>query len=88
VLLLGEINKLDYDYYHVKFVKENGEEATGYIPKPYVNLYDGTPNDVQTETVGDLPQGNSVMRFTFLILGAAAICILIDYLILRKKSDE
>ncbi len=87
VTVLGEINELDHTYYHVAFESENGEIKTGYIPQAFVNDFSGLPPKSETiekgETESDL---DSVGRLAYLLLGFAAICILTDYLLLRKKK--
>lgn len=89
IRLIGEINDLDYSYYKVEIRQENGELQTGFIPKPYVTLFDGTPKESETQTYGESrPSGDSLWRLTYLLLGTAAICILLDLLILRRPKDE
>ena len=83
VTLLGEINGADCEYYALLY-----GEKTVYMPKSHVNLFDGTPPTEQTVTVGD-PEENKddIWRLAYLVLGCAAICVLVDVLILRKKKD-
>ncbi len=88
VTVLGEITRLDYDYYHVAFETENGETVTGYVPKPYVNEFDGSPKQPTKKTLGDSSTGDAIARLAFILLGLGAVGILIDFLILRKKPDE
>ena len=87
VTVLGEIKELDHAYFHVAFESENGEIKTGYIPQAFVNDFSGLPPASETiekgETESDL---DSVGRLAYLLLGFAAICILTDYLLLRKKK--
>jgi hypothetical protein len=87
VQLLGEVRQLDYEYYLISFETEDGTQ-TGYVPKTYVNLYDGTPNEVTDQTIGNEADDGSVSRLVFILLGSAIICILIDFLLLRKKPPE
>lgn len=83
VTLLGEINGADCEYYALLY-----GEKTVYMPKSHVNLFNGTPPTEQTVTVGD-PEDNTddIWRLGYLVLGCAAICVLVDVLILRKKKD-
>lgn len=87
VTVLGEIKELDHAYFHVAFESENGEIKTGYIPQAFVNDFSGLPPVSETiergETESDV---DSVGRLAYLLLGFAAICILTDYLLLRKKK--
>lgn len=87
VTVLGEIEKLDHAYYHVSYQTENGEMKTGYIPQAFVTDFSGLPPKSETieagETESDL---DSVWRLAYLLLGFAAICILTDYLLLKKKK--
>ena len=89
VTLLGEIDKLDFAYFHVAFETENGERKEGYVPQSYVNLFDGSPKESELYVVGETESNlDSVWRMAYLLLGFAAICILVDYLILRREKDE
>lgn len=87
VTILGELNRLDYDYYYVSITTEDGE-ITGYLPKAYVSDFDGSTPNAETVVFGDtLDESHSVERLIFLLLGAAAICILLDYLLIRKPTE-
>lgn len=87
--LLGEIDKLDNPYYQIAYKDENGVTQTGYIPKAYVNLFDGTPPEPTTLAIGEtVSDKDSVYRLIYLLLGAGAICILTDFLILRKQNKD
>ena len=88
ITLLGEITQLDHDYYHVS-VEIDGEIKTGYVPKAYVNLFNGEPLVSETVVCGrNESNRDSVWRVAYILLGFSAVCILIDYLILRKKQDK
>jgi hypothetical protein len=86
VLLLGEITQLDHDYYLVSIQTADGEK-TGYIPKAYVTDYDGStpvPND---HLLGGEPADTDMIwRLAYIVCGLLAICVLADYLILRKRK--
>lgn len=87
VTVLGEINKLDHAYFHVALESENGEIKTGYIPQAFVTDFSGLPPKSETIEVGETKSDlDSVGRLAYLLLGFAAICILTDYLLLRKKK--
>lgn len=89
IVLLGEIDKLDHAYYHVSYTDENGAVQTGYIPKAYVNLFDGTPPIPEQAVYGNTNSNKDALyRLVYLILGFGAICILTDFLILRKHEKE
>ncbi len=84
ITLLGEVTGLDRSYYKVR---QDG--TVGYIPKSYVTLFNGSTPAVEQVLKGDKTgRSDAVWRLAYLVLGAAAICILIDILILRKKSEE
>ena len=87
ITLLGEIGQLDHDYYHVAYVDEQGKQKTGYVPRSYVNAFKGEPQGEIKTVVGEEKQQDSVFRLAFLVLGFGVICILTDFLLLRKKSD-
>ncbi len=89
ITLLGEVRKLDHEYYHVLFTAENGETTTGYIPQAFVTEFNGLPLESEIiETGATESDFDSVWRLAYLLLGFVAICILTDYLILRKKKGE
>ena len=89
IVLLREIDKLDHAYYHVSYTDENGAVQTGYIPKAYVNLFDGTPPIPEQAVYGNTNSNKDALyRLVYLILGFGAICILTDFLILRKHEKE
>ena len=84
VTLLYEINGLDCDYYAVAY-----GEQTAYVPKTNVLFFDGTPPIEQSIAVGKITNNeNTMQRLAYLVLGSAAICILIDTLVLRKKNKD
>ena len=88
IKLLGEIKDLDYDYYHIEYETENGVK-TGYVPKPYVTDFDGSIPSAEEHLLDDEPTNtDSIWRLAYLICGLGAICVLTDYLILRKKPKD
>ena len=89
ITLLGEIRELDHAYFHVAYETENGEIREGYVPQAYVTLFDGSPKESELYVVGETESNlDGVWRMAYLLLGFAAICILVDYLILRRNKDE
>ena len=90
VRVLGEITRLDHDYYQVEVVDGEGNATgvTGYVPKAYVSETDGLPPTSENVIFGATDDnGDAIWRLAYLLLGFAAICILVDFLILRKKQD-
>jgi len=88
VTVLGEIDRLDYRYYYVSFTDETGTERKGYIPKAYLTEFNGAPPQPEELTYGGShTDWDSVWRMAFLLLGCASVCVLLDYMILRKKKD-
>lgn len=90
VRVLGEITRLDHDYYQVEVVDGEGNATgvTGYVPKAYVSETDGLPPTSENVIFGATDDnGDAIWRLAYLLLGFAAICILVDFLILRKKKD-
>lgn len=86
VKVLGMINDLDYRYYYVEIAGENGTQK-GYVPQGYVTPFDGTPKTAEESGYGaESANRDSVWRLTFILLGGAIVCILTDWLILRKKD--
>ena len=89
VTLIGEINQLDYNYYRIEFVDENGVTQTGFIPQTYITLFNGEPlTSEQTTYAEKAPNEDELWRLTFLLLGAAAIGILVDLLILHRTKED
>ncbi len=89
VILLGEIVQLDHDYYRIAYTDENGNVKTGYIPQSYATPFDASPMDNENTAVGETESNlDSVWRLVYILLGFAAVCILVDFLILRKKKHD
>lgn len=89
VTLLGEINQLDYDYYHVQFTTADGQVKTGYVPKSFINFFDGTPPAVTDGTYGESAHStDSSWRFLYILLGCAAVIILVNFLILYPRKKD
>ena len=89
VRLIGEINQLDYDYYKIEIEDATGNVQTGFIPKSYITFFDGSPKPSEPHTYGESePSEDSIWRLTYLLLGAAAICVLLDLLILQRKPKD
>lgn len=87
VKVLGEIEELDYKYYRVEYVDEQGETHTGYLPKSYVSAVDARYPETEQVTAGDVATDvDSLWRAAFILLGFSAIAVLADFLILRKKK--
>ncbi len=89
VLVLGEITQLDYNYYHVQYVDENGNTKTGYIPMSFVKFFEGTTPVPTESTVGDgQADSEAGWRFLYIMLGCTAVLILVDFLILMPKPKK
>lgn len=89
VYVVAELRISERTYYEVRYETETGEQ-TGYIPSAYVTDFNPVPLQAETVTVGEpIAEQDSVWRFVYLLLGTGAICILVDFLLLRKdKNDE
>lgn len=88
VKLLGEVVQLDHAYYQIEFKDENGAIKTGFIPKSYVNLFNGSTPVPETVIKGSTEtDDDAVWRCAYLILGFGAIAILVDFLILHKPKE-
>ncbi len=80
----GEIAGLDCDYYEVSY-----GDKLGYIPKSYVAPFNGAPSEAETVLLGNKKRnGDAIWRLSYLVLGSLAICILVDFLLLRKSQDD
>ncbi len=87
VTVLGEIRQLDHEYYQVQYVDENGNTLVGYIPKAFTNPFSGLPMPEHSYQAGaEQSDTDAVWRLAYILLGFGAICILVDYLLLRKKK--
>ena len=87
--IVGEITELDYDYYCVQY-DDNGTIKEGYVPKSFINFFDGTPPQTTESTFGEgQADVDAGWRLAYILLGCAAIFILVDFLILRpRKKDD
>ncbi len=84
VSLIGEVMLDSETYYQV----QQGEQV-GYIPKSYVSLYNAATPSTQTQVIGDnSDNADGIWRLVYILLGTAAIGILADFLILRKKPKD
>jgi len=89
VTLIGEVNDLDYSYYQIAYQDETGATQVGFIPKTYVTLFNGEPLPSTEHVYAEqAPNEDELWRLTFLLLGAAAICILTDLLIFRRQHKN
>jgi hypothetical protein len=89
VTVLGEISRLDTPYYHVQYTDENGNEHTGYVPMTFTNPFSGLPPQQTPYQAGATESDqDAVGRLIYILLGFGAICILTDYLLLRKKRHR
>ncbi len=87
VALLGEVRGLERGYYKVLVPTENGDKI-GYIPKAYATTFDGRTPAAEQVSFGEEPAQNELWRSVYILLGFGAICILVDFLILRKPKNN
>lgn len=88
VTILGEIKKLDRDYYYVSYKNAKGETKTGYLPKAYATNTVGEPeNEYLTFGDGETRKGD-IGRMAYILVAFASICLLVDYLLLRKPRED
>lgn len=88
IKLLGKIENLDYTYYRIEY-GEGESKTTGYIPTSYVNFFEGIPPQTQSHVYGDTESDkDSVFQLVYILLGTFAICVLVDFLILRPKNEN
>ena len=88
VTLLGEVVQLDYAYYYAKVETEEGVK-TGYIPKSFINAFENQTPQPETVVLGEEGANtDAVWRVAYLLLGGALICILVDFLLLRKPKNK
>lgn len=88
VTLLGELIQLDYAYYYAQVETETGVK-TGYIPKDFINSFEAQTPQPETVILGEeTANTDAVWRVAYLLLGGAIICILVDFLLLRKPKNK
>lgn len=88
ITLLGEIGELDHEYYQISYT-ENGATKTGFIPKSYVLFFNPSADTLEEGEIGKTDSNvDDVWRLVYIALGLTAICILTDFLILRKREDD
>lgn len=81
------MEKLDWLYYQVEYTDETGATKTGFLPAAYVTDTNGNvPEAEQTALGGENNNRDLVWRLVYIILGTLVICILTDYLILRRSD--
>jgi hypothetical protein len=69
-------------------VAENGK-LIGYLPQAFVTEFDGSTPETEKHALDSAPADTDMIwRLAYLICGFLAICILSDYLILRKDSNN
>ena len=74
-------------YYQVEYTDETGATKTGFLPAAYVTDTNGNvPEAEQTALGGENNNRDLVWRLVYIILGTLVICILTDYLILRRSD--
>jgi hypothetical protein len=89
IILLGEVEKLDYKYYHVQYETTDGAIINGYVPVDYVTAFNGAPPTVQQVTAENNTDGMDMLwRAIYLVLGFGVIAILTDVLILKKRKQD
>ncbi len=87
VKVLKTVERLDWKYYQVQYTGETGETKTGFLPAAYVAETNGkVPEAEQTTLGGENNNRDLVWRLVYIILGTLVICILTDYLILRRND--
>lgn len=87
VRVLKTVERLDWKYYQVQYTGETGETKTGFLPAAYVADTNGkVPEAEQTALGGENNNRDLVWRLVYIILGTLVICILTDYLILRRND--
>ncbi len=92
IKVVGEINDLDYSYYHVQYTDGDNVTHVGYIPKAYVIAFNPTPPTPETNVYGAKNSSkDDIRRLVLLLLGGTAILLLTDVLIfraMRKNKEE
>ena len=89
ITLLGEVEKLDYKYYHAQYQTEDGTLINGYVPVTYVTPFNGAPPTIQQVTAENSTDGMDMLwRSIYLSLGFGVISILVDVLLLKKRKKD
>ena len=88
IKILGETILFDHTYYFVEAETETGIK-TGYIPKNFVSSFENESPKAETVFIGEEGVNtDAVWRVAYLLLGTALICILVDFLLLRKRKNN
>ncbi len=88
VKVLGKVEGLNLDYYLVEYKTATGESKTGYAPCAYVSAIKGETPTQNPQKGKFEPDKGSIGRLIYLLLGFGVVCILTDYLILRKPKNK
>lgn len=89
VRVLKTVEKLDWKYYQVEYTDETGATKTGFLPAAYVTDTNGNVPEAETTTLGgENNNSDLVWRLVYIVLGTLVICILVDYLILRRNDKS
>ncbi|MDD6995616.1 MAG: hypothetical protein SPH68_02430 [Candidatus Borkfalkiaceae bacterium] len=89
VTVLKTVRKLDWTYYQVEYTNADGITQTGFLPAAYVSDTSGSAPQAQTTVRGEENNNRDlVWRLVYLVLGTLVVCILTDYLILRKNDKD
>ncbi|MGN1052646.1 MAG: hypothetical protein ACI4SH_04565, partial [Candidatus Scatosoma sp.] len=89
ITVLKTVRKLDWEYYLVEYTDGNGATQTGFLPAAYVSETNGAAPQAQTSVLGEENANRDLIwRLVYIVLGTLVVCILTDYLILRKNDKE
>lgn len=89
ITVLKRVEHLDWLYYQVQYTDADGSVKIGYLPAAYVSDTDGRTPAADTKLLGTTnDRSDLIWRLAYLILGTLAICILVDYLILRRYDKD
>ena len=92
IQLRAKIKGLETEYYEISYTDANENEVIAYLPTSFVTTFEGSLPETVTQTYGDATANtDAVFRLVYILLGGFAICILVDFLLLRphnKDEDE
>ena len=88
VTVLGEIDTADYRYYYISYTDGGRNRKDGLCPETLRHAVRRFPGAVPQPANfgGKGVDWDSIWRMVFLLLGTASICVLTDYMILRRRK--
>ncbi len=89
IQLRAKIKGLETEYYEIAYTDANEKEVIAYLPTSFVTTFEGSLPETVTQTYGEATANtDAIFRLVYILLGGFAICILVDFLILRPRNKD